>query len=106
MQIIYIQHDGTEHRVEADEGQSAMEVAVSHGIEGIEGDCGGSCNCATCHVFVAPEWTERVGPAAPMEAALLADRSDLTDGSRLACQIKLVPGLDGLVLRLPESQFM
>ncbi len=106
MQITYIQHDGTEHLVEADEGLSAMEVAVGQGIAGIEGDCGGSCNCATCHVFVAPEWSEKVGPPAPMEAALLAGRADLTDRSRLACQIQLGYELDGLVLHLPESQFV
>jgi 2Fe-2S ferredoxin len=106
MFITYVQPDGTSDLVEADEGLSAMEVAVSHGVSGIEADCGGSCNCATCHVFVADEWIEKVGPPDPVEAALLAGRSDLAENSRLACQIRLETELDGLVLHLPESQFL
>ena len=106
MEITYIEYDGTEHMVEIADDITAMEAALSQGIDGIEGDCGGSCNCATCHVVVAPEWVERVGPPSAMEAALLAGRPDLEEHSRLACQIRLTPELNGLVLRLPESQFV
>ncbi|OGU20549.1 MAG: 2Fe-2S ferredoxin [Hydrogenophilales bacterium RIFOXYD1_FULL_62_11] len=106
MKITFLAFDGTPYTVDADEGMSAMEAAINEGIDGIEGDCGGNCNCATCHVFVDPGWQLQVGEVSPMEAALLADRSDLADNSRLACQIRLVPELDGLVLQMPESQFI
>ncbi|WP_202984518.1 2Fe-2S iron-sulfur cluster-binding protein [Thiomicrorhabdus xiamenensis] len=106
MQITFLSFDGTSYTVDADEGMTAMEAAINNGIDGIEGDCGGNCNCATCHVFVDPKWSEQVGEASPMEEALLASRSDLAENSRLACQIDLVPELDGLVLQMPESQFI
>jgi ferredoxin, 2Fe-2S len=106
MQITFLGFDGTAYPVEIDEGITAMEAAINEGIEGIEGDCGGNCNCATCHVFVDSKWQEQVGEPSPMEAALLAGRSDIAENSRLACQIRLVPELDGLVLQMPESQFL
>lgn len=106
MQITFLAFDGTPSVVDADAGMTVMEVAIKAGLDGIEGDCGGNCSCATCHVFVTPDWQPHVGPALPMEAALLAGRTDLADNSRLACQIRLVTELDGLILQMPESQFI
>lgn len=106
MQITFLTFDGTHFTVEADVGMNAMEAAINNGVEGIEGDCGGNCNCATCHVFVEQAWQSKVGEPSPMEEALLLDRSDFAQNSRLACQIQLVPELDGLVLQMPESQFI
>ncbi|MCB1755405.1 MAG: 2Fe-2S iron-sulfur cluster binding domain-containing protein [Gammaproteobacteria bacterium] len=106
MQITFLTFDGVSYSVDVDEGMTAMEAAINQGIDGIAGDCGGNCNCATCHVFVDENWQKKVGEASPMEAALLAARSDLADNSRLACQIPMTEELDGLVLRMPESQFI
>ena len=106
MEITFLAFDGTSSTVDADEGMTAMEAAINNGVDGIEADCGGNCNCATCHVFVDSNWNDKLEEASPMEEALLAGRSDVADNSRLACQIKLVPELDGLVLQMPESQFI
>jgi 2Fe-2S ferredoxin len=74
-----------------------MEVARSHGVKGILADCGGACACATCHVYVDPEWLDAVGPPDDIEAEMLDMVSDVQrDNSRLSCQIKLKPELDGL----------
>ena len=54
--IIYVEHDGTEHAVEVADGVSLMEGALSNDVPGIDGDCGGNAACATCHVFLSPEW--------------------------------------------------
>lgn len=102
--ITYIEHNGTEHVIDAPADQSVMEVAVKNGIPGIDADCGGACACATCHVYVDPEWTAKTGEADSMEQSMLDFANDLQDNSRLSCQIKVTEELDGLVVRLPESQ--
>ena len=54
--ITYIEQSGKEHVVDAPVGQTVMEAAVKHAVPGIDADCGGACACATCHVYVDPEW--------------------------------------------------
>lgn len=103
--VTYIEHDGTTHTIELEEGVSLMEGAVSNGIPGIDADCGGSCACATCHVHVDAKWTEVVGPpASEQEFELLQLAPEVAPDSRLSCQIKMSPELDGIVVRLPEAQ--
>lgn len=78
-------------------GLSLMEVAKAHGIAGIMGDCGGGCACATCHVYVAADWFEKVGPPDDIEFAMLDMVADVQqDTSRLSCQIKMSDELDGI----------
>jgi 2Fe-2S ferredoxin len=84
-----------------------MRIALDHGIEGIYGDCGGQCACATCHVYIDPQWLDIVGRPEPssVEAALLEGApADVTENSRLACQISLTDELDGLLVQIPEGQ--
>ncbi|NBB78976.1 MAG: 2Fe-2S iron-sulfur cluster binding domain-containing protein [Verrucomicrobia bacterium] len=81
-----------------------MEAAVDADVEGIDGDCGGVCSCSTCHVHVAPEWVERVGPPNETEADTLEFDERTTARSRLSCQIELNDELDGLVVEIPDSQ--
>ena len=102
--VLYIEADGTEHTADAPEGWTVMEGAVKNNIPGIDADCGGACACATCHVYVEPEWLERLGPQSDMERSMLDFAEDVRQASRLACQIKITGALDGLVVRLPESQ--
>ncbi len=102
--ITYIEHDGTEHVVDAEVGSTVMLAAVNNNIPGIDADCGGQCACATCHVFVAPEWLERTGAQSDMETSMLDFAAEVRDNSRLACQIDVVAELDGLVVQMPESQ--
>lgn len=102
--ITYIEHSGTEHIVEVESGRSLMEGATGNMVPGILADCGGACACATCHVIVADEWAEIVGPAAELEEGMLDIVEDRRPTSRLSCQIKIDDRLDGLVVRLPEVQ--
>lgn len=102
--VTYIEHDGTEHVVDVDESYSVMEGALRNGIPGIVADCGGACACATCHVFVDPDWVGRTGVPDEMEEAMLEFVEGRQENSRLSCQIKINAALDGLIVRTPETQ--
>jgi len=102
--IKYIEHNGKEHVVDVPVGWSVMEGAVKNLIPGIDADCGGACACATCHVYVDPAWIDKMPPKQDMEETMLDFAQDLEATSRLSCQIKVTPELDGLVVRTPKSQ--
>ncbi len=103
--ITYIEHGGAEHRVDVATGLSVMDGAKRHTIPGIEGDCGGACACATCHVYVDEAWFERLGPVEELEQAMLDFAFDVRPNSRLSCQIKVDDSLDGLVVHTPARQY-
>jgi ferredoxin, 2Fe-2S len=103
--ITFIQADGTQAEVKAQNGQSLMEIAVNNGIPGIDGDCGGVCACATCHVYVDPQWVGRAGSRTPTEVDMLEMAADVEPNSRLACQISVTEELDGLIVRMPTAQY-
>jgi ferredoxin, 2Fe-2S len=103
--IIFIDPDGRLQRVDAGSGESAMMAATRHGITRIVGECGGNAMCATCHVYVDEGWIGRLQPMNAEEDALLdGTAADRLSNSRLSCQIRIAPELDGLVLRLPDKQ--
>jgi len=102
--ITYIEHDGTTHAIDVESGQTVMEGAVKHAVPGIDADCGGACACATCHVYVDEAWIGRTGERTEMETSMLDFAEGVRDESRLACQIKVSAELDGLVVRMPQSQ--
>jgi 2Fe-2S ferredoxin len=102
--ITYIEFDGAEHTVDVKPGLSVMEGAMKNGVPGIDADCGGACACATCHVYVDPAWHEATGERSDMEESMLDFADAVKDNSRLSCQIKVTDALDGLIVRLPESQ--
>ena len=102
--ITYITFDGAEHVVDAEVGSTVMENAVRHAISGIEAECGGACACATCHVYVDEAWMPKVGAPEPMEEDMLDFAFAVQPTSRLSCQIKVKPELDGLIVRVPERQ--
>ncbi|QOZ12729.1 2Fe-2S iron-sulfur cluster-binding protein [Bradyrhizobium sp. CCBAU 51765] len=103
--ITFIHPDGKSDRVETGDGESAMQAATRHGLDGILAECGGNAMCATCHVYVDDSWLARLPDMADDEDALLdGTASERLPSSRLSCQIKITPALDGLVLRLPERQ--
>ncbi|MYM64875.1 2Fe-2S iron-sulfur cluster-binding protein [Pseudomaricurvus sp. HS19] len=104
--VNYIDHDGTAHEVDVPNGDSVMQGAVDNGLEGILGECGGGLACATCLCFVDPDWRDRTGEASEMEKEMLEFSAHGTEpGSRLSCQITVSDELEGLVVRLPESQY-
>ncbi|GMU46489.1 MAG: 2Fe-2S iron-sulfur cluster binding domain-containing protein [Pseudomonadales bacterium] len=104
IKVTYIEFNGTERTVQVEEGMSLMEAAVTNLVPGIDGDCGGVCACATCHVHVDPAWIDKLPTMESLEDAML----NLAEGrdalSRLACQIKAAPALDGIVVRTPIGQ--
>jgi len=104
--ITFIMRDGTPFEVDAPIGLSVMEIARKAGINDIEGACGGSLACATCHVIVHPDWYPKVTPAdgiAIEEEDMLDLAFDLTKTSRLSCQILMSEALDGLIVALPGT---
>jgi ferredoxin, 2Fe-2S len=102
--ITFIGPDGKRYEVDAVNGSTVMETAVRNGVPGIEAECGGACACATCHVYVAPEWRDATGEPQPMEEDMLDFAYDVRPGSRLSCQIRVRDTLDGLVVTVPERQ--
>lgn len=96
--------DGKITTVDAANGTSLMRAATDNRVEGIDGDCGGNCACATCHVYIDDLWTARTGKRTHSEEDMLNLVSEPRDNSRLACQIILEDDLDGLCVALPESQ--
>jgi len=102
--ITYIEFNGREHVVDVEVGLSVMEGAKRNNIPGIDADCGGGCSCATCHVYVVGAWQARVGGRTPIEDATIEFAENVRPSSRLSCQIKVTEELNGLVVRMPESQ--
>jgi|SRR5690625_1845371 len=104
IKIKYIEFDGTEHEVEVEPGTTLMRAAVFNGVPGIEAECGGSCACATCHVYVPEQWQARLPAQQDMELDMLEFAHEPKDNSRLSCQIILTEEHDGLMVHMPEFQ--
>lgn len=102
--VVYRQRDGSERAVALAVGDSVMQGAVRNNMRGIDAECGGNCACATCHVYVDPEWMERAGTPSEIEAAMLTVAYDPRPTSRLSCQITMTDALDGLVVEIPRQQ--
>ncbi len=103
--ITFIENGGTEHRVEVPIGVSVMDGAKRYTIPGIEGDCGGACACATCHVYVEGGWFDRLPIMEEIEREMLDFAFDVKENSRLSCQIKVDGSIEGLVVRVPPRQY-
>jgi 2Fe-2S ferredoxin len=103
--VVYIDSDGERTELEVQEGWTLMQAAVSQGVDGIEAECGGSCCCATCHVYVDDSFLDRLDPPSEQEHGMLDETvAERRPNSRLACQIKVTPALEGLVVEMPEVQ--
>ncbi|MCQ2003940.1 (2Fe-2S)-binding protein [Rhizobium sp. NRK18] len=102
--LTIVAFDGSRVDLDVADGSTVMENAVRNSVQGIEAECGGACACATCHVYVDEAWTDKVGPPEPMEEDMLDFAYDVRPTSRLSCQIKMTPELDGLIVHTPEKQ--
>lgn len=106
--ITFFQKDGAMREIDAEENWSIMQVAVDQGIEGIPGKCGGNIGCATCHVYIHPDWMQKVvaqdNEQSEAEQDLLDTAYDVTETSRLGCQIRLTKALDGLVVAVAGAK--
>jgi len=100
--ITFIAKDGTETTGEAN-GGSVMELAKELDITGIDGECGGVCSCATCHVHVSEEHFAKVGQANEIEADMLELDDNTNEFSRLGCQITIDESLDGTVFHVAND---
>lgn len=97
--LLLVDHEGKEHRLQAIEGWRVMEVIRDWGFP-IKAECGGACACATCHVYVDPDWVSRLNPATDEEIDRLDDAFMVQDNSRLSCQILMTPEINGLRVHL------
>ncbi len=103
--ITYVEASGQSTTVDLPDGWSLMQGATANGVDGILGECGGSCACATCHCYVADDFVAHVLPPTEAELAMLDNvAAERRPTSRLACQIKASPALQGLVVHLPDTQ--
>jgi len=102
--ITYIEHNGAPHKIEVSNGLTVMEGAVQNNIPGIDADCGGSCACATCHVYVDEKWFKKLKKKESAEEDMLDMAYKPNKFSRLSCQITVAEELDGLVVKMPSKQ--
>jgi 2Fe-2S ferredoxin len=103
--IHYILNNGVTRSIQAKPGASVMESAIHNNIKGMDAECGGSCSCATCHVYVDEAFIDRLPPPDEMESELLEGvAAPRQRGSRLSCQIAASDALDGLTVRVPPTQ--
>ena len=107
IEITFFEHGQTQgRRVSARPGVSLMQAALSGDVDGVAADCGGTLTCATCHVMVREPWLSQLPPMQTDETGMLDFAAvPRQAGSRLSCQIKLTPALDGMQVDLPETQY-
>jgi 2Fe-2S ferredoxin len=103
--ITFIEASGQSTTVDLADGWNLMQGAIANGIDGILGECGGSCACATCHCYVDDARIGDLIPATEGELSMLDNvASERRPNSRLACQIKATTALEGLIVHLPATQ--
>lgn len=101
--VTYILHDGRELTIDVPIGQSVMDGSVRNNLPGIIAECGGSCSCATCHVYLDESWADRFDEATDDERDLLEFADDFQPNSRLACQLIVSEQVDGVRVVVPTS---
>ncbi len=97
-----VDRDGVEHTITAVSGTSLMEPLRDLGT--VAAICGGMCSCATCHVYVDPEWVAKLPPAMSDEKDMLGDLTSRHDNSRLACQIQVTDAISGLKVSVAPEE--
>ncbi len=99
MKILVTDLAGATHELPATDEWSVMEIIREGGMP-ILAQCGGSCACATCHVYVDPEWKAKLPEPSEEEIGMLDGAFDVTEDSRLSCQIVFKSALDGLKIKM------
>jgi 2Fe-2S ferredoxin len=102
--VTFVEFSGVAHEIEASNEGSLMQAAVGHGVPGIIADCGGALSCATCHVYVRPEFAHLLESPTPEEEAMVEMAIEPSSRSRLSCCLKIRPELEGLILDIPQRQ--
>jgi ferredoxin, 2Fe-2S len=101
--IIVTTRTGKTQQITATDGVSIMEAIRDAGIDDLQALCGGCCSCATCHIHVDPANAGTLPPMSEDESDLLDSSKYRVSTSRLACQIKCGPHLDGLAITIAEE---
>jgi 2Fe-2S ferredoxin len=99
VKVTYVASSGASRTLELEPGVSVMQAGLDAAVPEIQSDCGGVCSCASCHVYVDPDWLEKIPPMSKVENSLLGLLGVRKPNSRLSCQIKAAAELDGLVVR-------
>lgn len=105
VQITFVADDGQRTTIDAPNGESVMKAALNAGIDGIVGECGGNCACATCRVYLSDEWLAKLAPPETSEKEMVDYVGDDAPNVRLSCQIPVSDKIDGIELQMPESQY-
>ncbi|VEU19423.1 DEKNAAC100194 [Brettanomyces naardenensis] len=100
LHITFILKDGSQRTYEVSEGDSILDIAQANGLD-MEGACGGSCACSTCHVIVDPDFYDKIPEPDDDENDMLDLAFGLTETSRLGCQVHMTKDLDGIRVALP-----
>lgn len=104
--ITFIEPNGKQVDVEAPVGITLLQVAINNNIQGIVGECGGACQCATCHVYIDASWADKLPAVDEMEDAMLdSTAADRLPNSRLGCEVEVTDELEGMIVNLPSKQF-
>ncbi len=102
MTAIHVQEDENHIKTyDAIEGWTLMENLRDHGLP-IKAECGGACCCATCHVYIAEDWLDKLPEMNADEEDMLDNAPDVKDNSRLSCQIVMDESLDGLTVQIAK----
>lgn len=102
--VHFVLADGRREAHAAAIGDTVLDCALDNGVAGLVGQCGGACNCSTCHCYVEAPWFAGLPAMIDDERALLEYVWERRHNSRLACQIRMTAALDGIVVRMPERQ--
>jgi ferredoxin, 2Fe-2S len=104
--VTYIEHNGTEHKIDVPNGETVMQGATHNAVNGIVAECGGGLSCATCLCIVDEAWRDKVPQPSELEQQLMEfSPNGEKPGARFSCQIVVNDDLEGLVVHIPESQY-
>jgi len=105
VRVTFVEPSGSTVEIDIESGWKLMQAAVANGVEGIDAECGGSCVCATCHVYVDADRLSQMPPPGDDELELLEEvKAERKPNSRLSCQITVQENLSDLVVTIPERQ--
>ena len=104
--VTFTDSGGVARTIDVPLGVSVMQAAKNNDIPEITADCGGLRTCSSCHVYVGPEWLDKLEPMHKIENGLLSMKQTRRPNSRLSCQIKMTAELDGLAVQtlVPEPE--
>lgn len=103
---VFVQPDGTEKEIDVARMESLMRAAIRCNVDGVVAECGGALTCATCHVYVDPEWLARLPPPDEAEEDMLQfTGAERKPNSRLSCQLRMTEALEGIRVTVPETQY-